>query len=124
MVSKQTSGHPIQLSTVAGSNSATRQIVLVKLGHDVEVEAILVNDLNIFNYNMNLPASWNKFKTNWCDQISDHDTVNAQVLIGSDTAILHPKDATDEHGQVIETDSARLKISVLTGKLLAHGNST
>ena len=70
VVSKRTSGHPIQLTTVAGANTSNRQIVLVKMGHDVEIEAILVNDLNILNYNMTLPAAWNKFKANWCDAMT------------------------------------------------------
>ena len=45
------------------------------------------------------------------------------MLIGSDSAPLHPRDATNEKGQLVETQGARLKISILTGKFLAHSHS-
>ena len=38
--------------------------------------------------------------------------------------LLHPKDALDKHGRVIETKSARLKISIITGKYLVHGHNS
>ena len=122
VLSKRTTTYPIQLSTVVGSSSLNRQIVLVKLGHNLQIEAILVNDLNVFSYNMAIPTEWNKYKSDWCDSISDNHNVDAQLLVGSDKAIYHPRDALDKRGKVIETSSARLKVSVLSGKYLAHGH--
>ena len=105
-----------------GSSSLNRQIVVVKLGQDLQIEAILVNDLNVFSYNMNLPKEWDKFRADWCDPISDNHNIDAQLLVGSDKAIYHPRDALDKEGRLIETSSARLKVSVLSGKFLAHGH--
>ena len=48
----------------------------------------------------------------------------AQILVGSDRAVLFPKTVCDADGKPLETDSARLLQSVIMGKYLTHGFDT
>ena len=81
----------------------------------------MVDELNVHHGNVELPAQWSQFKKNWCEEVPEHRTIDAQVLLGSDIPRLHPKDALDAYGRVIETQTAILKVSVLTGKYMIHG---
>ena len=94
------------------------------LNKETSIEALLVDSLNISHGSLKLPNEWTRYRGNWCDMIPQDSPVEAQLLIGSDTPRLHPRDALDQHGRLIETKSARLKISILTGKYMLHGYST
>ena len=72
---------------------------------------------------MSLPDKWQGYLDQWSDQLKDCDHVTAQILIGSDQAILHPLDVLDQSGLPVETETARLKRSKLTNKYLAHGHN-
>ena len=70
---------------------------------------------------MPLPKEWLQYKANWCDSITPDCNIDAEILLGSDQARLHPRDALTNSAELIQSDHARLKISVLTGKYIAHG---
>ena len=57
-------------------------------------------------------------------QPQDHQSIDAQILLGSDLSYLHLKDALNKKSKVIETKSARLKISIITGKYLVHRHNS
>ena len=72
----------------------------------------------------NLPHTWDKYMEKWCSEVSKNPHVDAQVLIGNDLATLHPYDIINENGYRVETESARLKCSVISKKYLATGHQT
>ena len=120
---KRQTKYPIELATVTGSSTSNRQIATIKLDNSRKLEAIIVKNLQIDNYSMPLLESWKVYQNEWSDQIRDNNHITAQILIGSDQAILHPIDALDQCGLPIETEHTRLKRSKLTDKYLAHGHN-
>ena len=50
-----------------------------------------------------------KYQSEWSHQITADNEISAQILLGSDQAILHPVDAIDPLGLPIESEHARLK---------------
>ena len=123
VTNKRLSEFPIELTTVTGVSVSPRQIATIKLADTQQIKVILVTDLSVDTYNMPLLKEWLGFKSHWCEQITQNSNVDAQILLGSDQAKLHPLDALDESGLPIESAHARLKKSVLTGKFIAHGHN-
>ena len=70
-----------------------------------------------------LPKEFLRYSDNWSEQLNDCEYVTAQILIGSDKAILHPHDVLNESGLPVESDNAWLKRSKLTNKYLVHGHN-
>ena len=124
ILSKKQSKYAIELATITGFSTCTRQIATIKIDNTREIEAILVKDLNIDNFNMPIPKDWLKYQPEWSHQITPENEISAQILLGSDQAILHPLDALDDFGLPIESENARLKKSVLMNKYIAHGHNT
>ena len=123
VTNQRVSEYPIELATVTGVSVSPYQIATIKLADTQQIEVILVTDLSVDTYNMPLPKEWLGFKSHWYEQITQNSNVNAQILLGSDQAKLHPLDALDESGLPIESAHAHLKKSVLTGKFIAHSHN-
>ena len=83
-------------------------------------DSIIVKSLNIDTTCMEIPKEWESYKSQWSEQENGNHGCMPQILIGSDCAILFPKTVCDKDGKPVETSSAQLLQSVITGKYLAH----
>ena len=123
IVERTQSETPIQLKTVTSARSATRTVAAVEV-NDKVFTVIIVKSLNVDSRCMPIPQGWQQFQSNWAQIDTEYDSNLPQILLGSDLPTLQPLPALDDNHQVIQTDSARLMVSQLTGKYLATGHLT
>ena len=67
VLSKRTSQNPIVLSTVSGDSGKTRQLSLVKLTNDHNIEVICVPFMDINSFNMAIPHAWKQIPGEWAE---------------------------------------------------------
>ena len=109
------------LSTVYVDTKEIKHLSLVKLSHTHKIEIICVPNMDINSYSISVPQRFKSIPGQWAVPTLSHERHRLpQVLIGSDCPSLMPVDVYHE-GKLAETKHARLKRSVLTGKLLLHG---
>ena len=118
------SGIKIQLETIMGADNRKRRICNLKVSDKHEVEAIILDKLEINSFLMEKPKEWNKYQNEWSEEITDmYDNIEATVLLGADMATLFPINVVTKPGFIIETKTALLMRSRLTGKLIAFGHN-
>ena len=84
------------------------------------MEAIIIQAMKIENITMPIPLEWSAYRKDWSQQEPDSHCIDAQLLLGSDKAVLHPRCVCDPTtGLPVESNSARLLKSVITEKYLA-----
>ena len=66
-----------------------RPIVKLRL-NGYEMEAIIIQAMKIENVTMSIPPAWSSYEQEWSKQESDSDCIDAQLLLGSNQAVLHP----------------------------------
>ena len=93
-----------------------------RLSDGVKLEAVVLKDLLIDAIDIEVPQVWDAYKDHWVNNISDYPSVDAKIIIGSDCPTLHPFNVVRRDGTPIEHKSARLMMSVLSGKYLAMGH--
>ena len=71
---------------------------------------------------MPVPAQWRRFQSEWSESDTSYDSNLPQILLGMDLATLHPVPVLSSDNSIIQTNTARLLKSVLTGKYLATGH--
>ena len=91
VISTRKSECPIELQTVTSMSACICEILTVKLSDSQNVKAILVTDLSINTFNMTIPDEWSQYKSNWCDTVTSESNIDAEILLGSTTACLHPR---------------------------------
>ena len=123
IVERTKSEIPIQLRTVNSAQSATRTVASVDV-NGITFTVIIVKSMDVDSRCMPIPLEWQRFQSNWAQIDTDYDSNLPQILLGSDLPTLQPLPALDDNYQVIQTNSARLMISQLTGKYLATGHLT
>ena len=99
----------IELTTITRVTSRKIQIAILQLGNKISLEVLLVNDLKIDSYPMSLPEAWNSYKQQWAERINPDGVatvLDAELLLGSNNAILQPVDVMDPEGNPIETKFA------------------
>ena len=120
IASQKQSEVPIQLKTIESASSATRTIATLNINNNL-FTCIVVKSLNVDSPCMPVPKHWMKYREQWSEQDTIYDNALPQILLGSDLAVLHPVPALGKDGETIQTISARLLKSVLTGKFIATG---
>ena len=89
------------------------------------MEAIIIQGMKIENITMPIPPEWRAYEKEWSEQESDSGCIDAQLLLGSDKTVLHPRCVYHpDMGLPIENNNARLLKSVITEKYLAQGFQT
>ena len=77
--------------------------------------------MDINSYTVAVPQQFKQIKGQWATPTLSWERQRLlQILMGSDCANIMPTDVY-HNNQLVQTDSARLKKSFLTGKLLIHG---
>ena len=113
----------IQFKTVTGKDCRKRNICKLKISDEHEIDAILINNLQIGSFFMEKPKEWHKYQNEWSQEIFDtDDSTEPMVLLGADMATFFPINVI-KNGLIIETKTARLHRSKLTNKLIAFGHS-
>ena len=89
------------------------------------MEAIIIQRMKIDNITMPIPPEWRAYQKEWVEQESKSGCIDAQLLLGSDKTVLHPRCVYHpDTGLPIENNNARLLKSVITEKYLAQGFQT
>jgi len=99
---------------------AIRTLATVEI-NDITFSCILVKNLHVDSRTMPIPRAWENYRDNWIEQDNDENEMLPQILIGSDRATLFPRPVIGLDNKVVETNTARLLKSVVSGKFLAHG---
>ena len=120
VVEETKSTFPIQLSTINSTTCAVRTLATVKV-NDTKFSCILVKSMHMDSRTMPIPSVWEQYRGNWIEQDTDDDRMLPQILVGSDKATLFPRPVIGANHNVVETSTARLLKSVVSGKYLAHG---
>ena len=55
----------------------------IAIADDQTMEAIILDGLTINSVQMDKPSEWQKYNTDWSEEVSDHHS-DASVLIGAD----------------------------------------
>ena len=88
------------------------------------IQSIILDDLTINSFQMQTPAEWEKYKSQWSEEISEHhNTIDAAVLIGADKPGLFPLHEKNSSGIPIEKATAILMRSWITSRLIAFGHN-
>ena len=82
--------------------------------------------MELSTYTMKHLDCWEEYDGQWVDQTPLGTKATAQILLGSDTAILFPYDIMNERMLPIQTAYARLKKSLITEKfrMIGHDGPT
>ena len=113
----------IQFETVTGKDCRKRNICKLKISDEHEIDAILIDNLQIGSFYMEKPKEWDKYLNEWSEEILDtDDSTEPTVLLGADMATFFPINVI-KNGLIIETKTARLHRSRLTNKLIAFGHN-
>ena len=86
------------------------------------MQAIIIDGLAIHSVTMEKPAEWRQFDGQWAIEVNDVQT-DASILIGVDQTVFLPVDKLNSAHFPIQTPTARLMTSTLTGKLIAFGHN-
>ena len=123
MTSIRLSKCKIQFEMVMGKDCRKRNICKLKISDEHEIDAILIDNLQISSFFMEKPKEWHKYQNEWSEEIFDtDDSTEPMVLLGADMATFFPINVI-KNGLIIETKTARLHRSKLTNKLIAFGHS-
>merc|ERR1712059_237358 len=120
VVEETRSCFPIQLSTINSTTCAVRTLATIEI-NDTKFSCILVKSLHVDSFTMPIPSAWEHYRDNWIEQDTDNDKMLPQILVGSDKATLFPHPVIGADHNVVETGTAHLLKSVVSGKFLAHG---
>lgn len=98
-------GVHVQINTVNGSSVSKRDMAKIKLSETQEIEAFLVDEFKVEQFNMKIPDEWTKFKSDWCEPIDSakHANIDAICLMGADNVTLMPIQVLDDNQHPIET---------------------
>merc|ERR1712101_69418 len=75
----------IQFETVMGKDCRKRNICKLKISDEHEIDAILIDNLQIGSFYMEKPKEWDKYLNEWSEEILDtDDSTEPTVLLGAD----------------------------------------
>ena len=121
IVTKRTQSEcPIQLKTIESATTSIRTIATIRINNK-EFRCIVVKSLSVDTRCMPVPSLWTEYQQMWAEQDTIFYHNLPQILLGSDKVTLHPLPAIGVDGLPIQTSSARLLKSTLSGKYIATG---
>ena len=106
---------PIQLSTINSTTCAIGTLATVEI-NDITFSCILVKNLHVDSCTMPIPRAWENYCDNWIEQEMTKTKCYHRSSLRSDRATLFPRPVLGLDNKVVETNTAHLLKSVVSGK--------